>query len=65
LIQDGSPKKSIVLCGHGEFLSQAALELIAPFSDTIAVGEMIGPELSRSAPAFAVAALAANPVPAV
>jgi hypothetical protein len=65
LIQEESPQKSIVLCGHGEFLAQAALELVAPFSDTIAVGEMIGPELSRSAPAFAVAALAANPVPAV
>lgn len=60
-----SPGKSIVLSGHGEFLAQAALELVEPFADTMAVGEMIGPELSRSAPAFAVASLAATPVPAV
>lgn len=60
-----SHKKSVLLCGHGAFLAHAALELIAPFADTMAIDGMIGPELSRSAPAFAVASLATAPVPTV
>jgi probable H4MPT-linked C1 transfer pathway protein len=58
-------QKTAILCGHGDFLAQAALHPDSPFANTIALGELIGEEMSRSAPAFAVAALAADPVAAV
>lgn len=60
-----SSQKTAILCGHGEFLAHAALQQVPTFADTIALGSILGPELSRSAPAFAVASLAAEPVPAV
>jgi probable H4MPT-linked C1 transfer pathway protein len=64
--------KTAVLCGHGEFLAQAALQTLpqsisaaSPFADTMSLGGILGPDLSRSAPAYAVAALAADPIPAL
>lgn len=64
--------KTAILSGHGDFLAQAALQRIEPFAHTIAVGSILGGDLSRSAPAFAVASLAAeralretSPIPAV
>ncbi|MFO0012003.1 MAG: hydantoinase/oxoprolinase family protein [Planctomycetota bacterium] len=60
---ESTTEKTAILCGHGEFLAQAALQRVPPFADTLALGEILGPEMSRSAPAFAVANLAAGPVP--
>jgi len=65
LTEEEAPQKTAILCGHGDFLLHAALQRVAPFANTIAIGDRVGPEMSRSAPAFAVAALAADPVAAV
>src|SRR5439155_5620344 len=54
------PPRTVVLAGSGEFLAALALSLRASFPDcaTVALSEVLGPEVSRLACAYAVAVLA-------
>jgi probable H4MPT-linked C1 transfer pathway protein len=58
--ETASSEKSIILSGHGDFLIQAALGHLDSGLETIALDRLLGRELSRSAPAYAVACLAAE-----
>lgn len=53
-----SPPAKIVLSGHGEFLAEAALQSLGLRSPTISLTGELGPALSRSATAHALAVLA-------
>jgi probable H4MPT-linked C1 transfer pathway protein len=58
--ETNSSQKAIILSGHGDFLIQAALDHLESGLETIALDTLLGRELSRSAPAYAVACLAAE-----
>src|SRR5262245_25065754 len=53
-----SPLATIVLSGHGEFLAEAALQSLGLQVPTISLTRELGPALSRSATAHALATLA-------
>ena len=50
----------VVMSGHGDFLVEAALAACGWDGERIRLNEVLGPELSRCAPAFAIAVLAAE-----
>lgn len=50
----------VVISGHGEFLAESALAECGWDGERILLGETLGPELSRCAPAYAIATLAAE-----
>jgi len=54
----------LILSGHGGFLIDSSILDGGDFSRPVSLLESIGPELSRCAPAYAVATLAAESVPA-
>ncbi len=58
----GSPavKRSVLLSGHGQFLADQVFERGCPFGETVRMEQVLGSELSRSAPAYAAAVLAAE-----
>jgi probable H4MPT-linked C1 transfer pathway protein len=53
-----APLAKVILSGHGEFLAEAALSSLALTPPTIALTRELGPALSRSATAHALALLA-------
>jgi hypothetical protein len=53
----GAPQK-IVLSGHGEFLSRTALALVGEQAPVASLASELGPDISRSAPAHALAVIA-------
>ena len=53
-----APLERIVLSGHGEFLARDALELLSIRVPVISLTQELGPAISRSAPAHALAVLA-------
>jgi uncharacterized hydantoinase/oxoprolinase family protein len=53
-------RRSIILSGHGGFLVDQALRDHAEFAEVVRLETLLGPDLSRSAPAYAVASLAAE-----
>lgn len=53
----GSPQK-IILSGHGEFLARTALALVAEQAPVLSLSSELGSDISRSAPAHALAVLA-------
>jgi uncharacterized hydantoinase/oxoprolinase family protein len=55
----GSPL-TIVLSGHGEFLARDALDSLKIAAPTVSLGKKLGPSISRSAPAHALAVLASE-----
>lgn len=58
--ESSGAEKAIILSGHGGFLVQAALGHLESGPEMVPLDTMLGPELSRSAPAYAVACLAAE-----
>lgn len=54
----------LILSGHGGFLIETAIQAGGDFSTPISLLESVGADLSRCAPAFAVATLASESVPA-
>jgi probable H4MPT-linked C1 transfer pathway protein len=54
----------LILSGHGGFLIDTAIRDGKGFSQPVSLLESIGPDLSRCAPAYAVATLASEAVPA-
>jgi probable H4MPT-linked C1 transfer pathway protein len=53
-----APPTAIVLSGHGEFLARAALAVLDLKATTVSLAEQLGPAITRSAPAHALAVLA-------
>jgi hypothetical protein len=53
----GAPQK-VILSGHGEFLARTALALVAEQSPVLSLASELGSDISRSAPAHALAVLA-------
>jgi probable H4MPT-linked C1 transfer pathway protein len=53
-----SPLTAVVLSGHGEFLAESALATLPQPVPTVSLTKQLGPTLSRSATAHALAALA-------
>jgi (4-(4-[2-(gamma-L-glutamylamino)ethyl]phenoxymethyl)furan-2-yl)methanamine synthase len=53
-------RRSIILSGHGGFLVDQALKSLEDFAEVVRLEAVLGPNLSRSAPAYAVASLAAE-----
>ncbi|MFM1996684.1 MAG: hypothetical protein RLZZ111_1071 [Planctomycetota bacterium] len=54
----GGPPARIVLSGHGDCLARRALAALGWAIDTVSLPETLGPEVSRAAPAHAVACIA-------
>lgn len=54
----GGPPARIVLAGHGDCLARRALAGLGWAVDTVSLPETLGPEVSRAAPAHAVARIA-------
>lgn len=62
---DGASKPTcLILSGHGGFLIDTAIQDGGDFSKPVSLLNSLGPDLSRSAPAYAVATLASESVPA-
>jgi uncharacterized hydantoinase/oxoprolinase family protein len=55
-----APEVSVVLSGHGGFLAEEALKNAGNFAEWIRLESVLGQDLSRSAPAYAVASLASE-----
>jgi uncharacterized hydantoinase/oxoprolinase family protein len=53
-----APPDKIILSGHGEFLAEAALQSLGISVPTVSLSRELGPALSRSATAHALATLA-------
>lgn len=53
----------VVLSGHGEPLARRALALVWPRAATISLGDLLGPAVSRAAPAHALALIARGELP--
>jgi probable H4MPT-linked C1 transfer pathway protein len=53
-----APLKQVVLSGHGEFLALSALQHLQIAAPTFSLAKELGPTVSRSAPAHALAVLA-------
>lgn len=56
------PPNVYILSGHGEFLALKGLEDFPPVSEVVRLSEKLGPEISRCAPAHALAVLAREAV---
>jgi probable H4MPT-linked C1 transfer pathway protein len=54
----GAPADTIILSGHGEFLAKKVLKRARIEAATVSLGKALGPDISRSAPAHALAVLA-------
>ena len=62
---DGASKPTgLIVSGHGGFLIDTAIQDDRDFSKPFSLLESIGSDLSRCAPAYAVATLASESVPA-
>jgi (4-(4-[2-(gamma-L-glutamylamino)ethyl]phenoxymethyl)furan-2-yl)methanamine synthase len=53
-----APPSRVVLAGHGEFLARDALKLLSIDAPLVSLTQELGPAISRSAPAHALAVLA-------
>lgn len=59
-LQDSHAFECVAISGHGDFLIEAALAVCGWDGERIRLGELIGPELARCAPAYAIAVLASE-----
>ncbi|MFM7108666.1 MAG: hydantoinase/oxoprolinase family protein [Planctomycetaceae bacterium] len=53
----------VVLSGHGEPLARRAIALACPRAETASLGDLLGPTVSRAAPAHALALVARGALP--
>jgi hypothetical protein len=59
-----APPATLVFSGHGEFLAMKALEDLPPVASVLCLSQLLGPALSRCAPAHALAVLAREAIDA-
>jgi uncharacterized hydantoinase/oxoprolinase family protein len=59
----GAGPVSVVVSGEGEFLARRVIEHVAPMACLISLRELLGPKVSRAAPAHALAVLAREAAP--